>query len=79
MEFSGNLIWRVAAEVHCQNGQSGLQKSDARDPYDVCDTVVRYTGLVWRVAGETDSENEDDSEYEDEEDYVPPGHASVTW
>lgn len=36
-------------------------------------------GLVWRVAGEMDSENEDESEYEDEEDYVPPGHASVTW
>jgi hypothetical protein len=35
-------------------------------------------GLVWRVAGETDSEA-DDSEYEDEEDYIPPGHARVTW
>ena len=30
------------------------------------------------MAGETDSEA-DDSEYEDEEDYIPPGHASVTW
>ncbi len=30
------------------------------------------TGLVWRVAGETDSEAED-SEYEDEEDHVPAG------
>lgn len=41
-------------------------------------SAITSTGLVWRVAGETDSEAED-SEYEDEEDFVPAGHASVTW
>jgi hypothetical protein len=45
-------------------------------PYDP--SCHAGAGLVWRVAGETDSEA-DDSEYEDEEDYIPPGHARVTW
>ncbi len=40
--------------------------------------LLLYAGLVWRVAGETDSES-DESEYEDEEDHVPAGCASVSW
>ncbi len=50
----------------------------AGDAHDLDDASPYTTywqccaGLVWRVAGETDSEAED-SEYEDEEDHVPAG------
>ena len=38
-----------------------------------------HAGLVWKVAGETDSEADDDSEYESEDGFVPAGHATVAW